>query len=62
MRNMRELHNKDVYDIKEDSKDRFRRNEEKIKTLYRNRDGIAWAIISIVLFAGISFLIYQNVR
>lgn len=58
VRNVRDLHNRDMVDIEKT----FKRQKSSIDTLYKNRDAIAWAIISIVIFAGISFLIYQGVN
>lgn len=58
VRNVRDLHNRDIADIEKT----FKRHKSNIDTLYKNRDAIAWAIISIVIFAGISFLIYQGIQ
>lgn len=58
VRNVRDLHNRDIADIEKT----FKRHKSSIDTLYKNRDAIAWAIISIVIFAGISFLIYQGIQ
>lgn len=58
VRNVRDLHNRDIADIEKT----FVRHKNSIDTLYKNRDAIAWAIISIVIFAGISFLIYQGIN